>query len=95
MPKHCATASLQLIQRYGMPQQIPLEGSISYSKIAENLGGNVTQSLVERALQHAISFGLFRETPSREVAHNETSALLVTDPDLVSEALERATMYVN
>jgi len=65
---------------------VPLEGSISYAKIAEALSGKVTQALVERVLQHAMSFGLFRETSAREVAHNETSGLLVTDPDLVGNA---------
>jgi 6-hydroxytryprostatin B O-methyltransferase len=44
----------------------------------------VTPALVERVVQHAISFGLFQEDAEANIGHNAVSSLLVTDPDLES-----------
>lgn len=82
--QHCATASLQVIQHYRIQDFVPLNGSTTYKKIAASIGRNVTEAIVERVLQHAISFGLFEENSDGNVCHNATSALLVTDPDLES-----------
>lgn len=38
--------------------------------------------MLERVLQHAISFGLFAEDTNGNVMHNSVSSLLVTEPDL-------------
>lgn len=80
--QHCASASLQVIQHYGIPHQIPSDGTTTYAKIAENIGKGVQPSLVERVVRHSITFGLFQENVEGEVGHNATSALLVNDPYL-------------
>lgn len=84
LQQHCATASLQVIQYYRVQEHIPLNGSTTYAKIAESVGKGVPASLIERVVQHAISFGLFQEDASGNVAHTAASSLLVTDPDLES-----------
>jgi 6-hydroxytryprostatin B O-methyltransferase len=82
--QHCATASLQVIQYYRIQDFVPLQGSTTYKKIATSIGKNITEAIIERVVQHAISFGLFEEDSEGNVRHNATSALLVTDPDLES-----------
>ena len=81
-PQHCASASLQLILRYNIHHRIPLDTATTYAKIADDVGTNLSPALVERVLQHAISFGLFTQPSSGQVAHNSVSALLITDADL-------------
>ena len=81
---HCASASMQLVFKHKFASHIPLHGTTTYAKIAEAVGNNVTPALVERTIQHTASFGLFEALPGGYVAHNATSALLVTDPDLES-----------
>ncbi|KAF4548436.1 O-methyltransferase domain-containing protein 10 [Elsinoe fawcettii] len=81
---HCAPATLQAINTFKLAHYVPLAGSISYDKIAEQVGKNVTGTWVERILKHAMSFGLFAPGPENSVSHNATSSLLVTDPDLES-----------
>ena len=73
---------MQLILRYSIHRRIPLDAATTYAKIAEEVGLNLSPALVERALQHAMSFGLFTQPSSGQVAHNRVSALLVTDADL-------------
>ena len=80
--KHCASASLQVILRYGIHHSIPLTGATTYAQITEAVGHGVSQAFVERIVQHAMSFGLFYNAPCGHIAHNATSALLVTDTDL-------------
>lgn len=80
--QHCASASLQIIQNYGIPHHIPLCGSTTYANIAENIGKDVQASLVERVVRHAMTYGLFCENDKGDVEHNATSALLVNDPNL-------------
>jgi 6-hydroxytryprostatin B O-methyltransferase len=82
--QHCATASLQVIQHYRIQDFVPLSGFTTYKEIATSIGKNITEAIVERVVQHAISFGLFEEDSGGNVCHNATSALLVTDPDLES-----------
>lgn len=85
--QHCATATLQLIMRYRLHHAVPLQGSISFDEIADAIVASekkskVPASLVERLLQHAMSFGLFTPAANGRIAHNDASRLLVTDPDL-------------
>ncbi|TDZ26703.1 O-methyltransferase aurJ [Colletotrichum orbiculare MAFF 240422] len=81
--EHCATASLQVILKYKLAGHVPLEGATTYEAIARAVGRpEVQPALVARILEHAASYGLFRVRPGGLVAHNATSALLVTDPDL-------------
>lgn len=80
---HCASATLQIALKHKFASHIPLEGTTTYDAIAAAVGKpEVTPALVERILQHASSFGLFKALPGGHVGHNSTSALLVTDPDL-------------
>lgn len=80
---HCTSATLQVALKHKFASHIPLEGTTTYEAIAAAVGkSDVTPALVERILQHASSFGLFRALPGGHVGHNSTSALLVTDPDL-------------
>ncbi|PIA90440.1 6-hydroxytryprostatin B O-methyltransferase [Cercospora beticola] len=80
--QHCASASLQVIQHYEIAHHIPLQGTTTYAKVAESVGKGIESSLVQRVVQHAITYGLFQENAAGEVGHNNTSALLVKDPDL-------------
>ncbi|KAL6705699.1 hypothetical protein ACN47E_006488 [Coniothyrium glycines] len=85
--QHCATATLQLIMSYRIHHAVPLQGSASYAAVAEALpasgkSGKLPISLVERLLQHAMSFGLFAPAANGNVAHSDASRLLVNDPDL-------------
>lgn len=81
--EHCASATLQVALNYKFANHIPLEGTTSYTAIADSVGkAAVTPALVERIIQHASSFGLFQAFPGGLVGHNAMSALLVTDPDL-------------
>ncbi|KAF4418412.1 O-methyltransferase [Fusarium austroafricanum] len=81
--EHCASASLQIALKYKWANLIPLEGATTYAAIAEAVGKpEVKPALVERIIQHLASFGLFEVRLGGNVAHNATSALLVTDPDL-------------
>jgi hypothetical protein len=73
---------LQIILKYKFASHVPSRGVTSYAKIAEEVGQNVNTALVERTMQHAVSFGLFQDIPGGYVAHNDVSSLLVTDPDL-------------
>ncbi|KZL87900.1 o-methyltransferase [Colletotrichum incanum] len=80
---HCATASLQIALRYKLASHIPLEGSTTYAAVSKAVGKpEVTPALVERILQHILSYGLFKAQPGGRVAHNSMSSLLVIDPDL-------------
>lgn len=80
---HCASATLQVGLKHKFASHIPLEGATTYDAIAAAVGKpEVTPALVERILQHASSFGLFKALPAGHVGHNSTSELLVTDPDL-------------
>ncbi|TKX25778.1 O-methyltransferase-like protein 8 [Elsinoe australis] len=81
---HCAPATLQAINSFKLAHYVPLAGAITYDKIAEQVGKNVTATWVERILKHAMSFGLFAPAEGNAVSHNATSSLLVTDPDLES-----------
>lgn len=67
-----------------MQDFVPLDGSTTYTEIAKAIGKGVPSSLIERVVQHAISFGLFQEDQQGNVSHNAVSSLLVTDPDLES-----------
>jgi 6-hydroxytryprostatin B O-methyltransferase len=85
--QHCATATLQLIMKYRIHHAVPMQGSRTYAEVAEAIATpgepcKVPPTLVERLLQHAMSFGLFTPASSGQVAHNDASLLLVTDPDL-------------
>ncbi|KAK2058400.1 O-methyltransferase [Colletotrichum caudatum] len=81
--EHCATASLQLILKYKLANHVPLRGTTTYAAISRAVGRSEIQTaLVARILEHATSYGLFDIRPGGLVAHNPTSALLVTDPDL-------------
>lgn len=85
--QHCATATLQLIMKYRLHHAVPKQGSRSYTEVAEALitpgeAPKVPPTLIERLLQHAMSFGLFSPAGSGRVAHNNASKLLITDPDL-------------
>lgn len=80
---HCASATLQVALKHKFASHIPLEGTTTYDAIAAAVSKlEVTPALVERILQHASSFGLFKALPGGYVGHNSASALLVTDPDL-------------
>lgn len=82
--QHCATATLQLILRFRIHHAVPLQGATTYAQVAETLAvpEKVPPTLVERLLQHAISFGVFAPATDNQIAHNAASSLLVTDPDL-------------
>ncbi|KAH8730332.1 S-adenosyl-L-methionine-dependent methyltransferase [Phaeosphaeriaceae sp. PMI808] len=86
--QHCATATLQLIMKYRIHHAVPLQGSVTYAGVADTIAtpskqpSKVPASLVERLLQHAMSFGLFAPAANGQVTHNDASRLLVTDPDL-------------
>lgn len=87
--EHCATTSLQVALKYKFAAHIPLHGTTTYAKIAQDVGQGVSTALVERIVQHCASFGLFDAIPGGYVGHNDVSALLVTDPDI------EAWMYLN
>ncbi|KAH7094397.1 S-adenosyl-L-methionine-dependent methyltransferase [Paraphoma chrysanthemicola] len=85
--QHCATATLQLIVKYRLHHAVPLQGSVTYADVADAVAASgkssgVPTTLVERLLQHAMSFGLFTPASHGQVAHNDASRLLATDPDL-------------
>ncbi|KAI6289955.1 O-methyltransferase ctb2 [Pyricularia oryzae] len=83
--EHCASASLQIILKYGLAKHVPLEGTTKFKAIADAVGKPEMQpALVGRIMQHASSYGLFTAMPGGLVAHNPASAMLVTDPDLES-----------
>ena len=82
LSQHCASATLQVVLRYKIAHHVPLSGSTTYPAISDAVGNCLTQALLERVIQHAMSFGLFAQTASGEVAHTSVSALLVNDPDL-------------
>ncbi|PSN62387.1 S-adenosyl-L-methionine-dependent methyltransferase [Corynespora cassiicola Philippines] len=82
--QHCATATLQLVLRYRLHHAVPLDSASTFTNVADAVGlpDKVPVSLVERLLQHSMSFGVFAPAPDGKVAHNAASALLVNDPDL-------------
>ncbi|KAF2795489.1 O-methyltransferase [Melanomma pulvis-pyrius CBS 109.77] len=82
--QHCATATLQLVLRFRLHHAVPLHGATTFARVADAVAApdKVPPALVQRLLQHAMSFGVFAPAPRGQVAHNAASSLLVTDANL-------------
>ncbi|KAL6716938.1 hypothetical protein ACLMJK_004850 [Lecanora helva] len=71
--------SLRMIYEFKIPQAVPLEGSIAYSKIASMCG--LPEHYLRRYMRHAMGNHLFAEVSPTVVRHTASSRKMATDPD--------------
>jgi len=66
-----------VIYHFKVANAVPKDGSASYAEIA--CATDLPEPLVFRFVRHAMSNGIFDETPEGKVRHTPTSELLATD----------------
>ncbi|KIV81899.1 hypothetical protein PV11_04048 [Exophiala sideris] len=67
--------AFRYISRFSVAKAVPIHGSITYEDLATTL--KVDKSQLKRVLRYAMTKRIFFQTQSGEVAHTETSLLLV------------------
>ncbi|KAL2802260.1 O-methyltransferase-domain-containing protein [Aspergillus granulosus] len=80
MNDHTLAASLHVISHFDIAQAVPLEGSVSFSDLAEKVG--LSKLNVARFVRRTAIDRIFVEVEPGFVAHTATSALLATDPQM-------------
>lgn len=80
-PAHKFTdiTTLRAIYHYKIPHAVPLTGSATYDKIAEQV--SLPSSLVSRFLRHAMASQIFTESQPGHVSHTAISHALATDAE--------------
>lgn len=88
-------AALNILNYFDFWSAVPLNGSASYTTIAEHT--KLPQEVVQRILDHAMTLRIFAETeprnPSSQIRHTSRSAALAKNPGLralVSTVLDDA-----
>ena len=71
--------SLRFVYHYNIPKYIPLDGEISFAKVAQAAG--VNEVLLRRHLQHAMTNRFFAETRPGFVRHTASSRILREDAE--------------
>ncbi|KAF3481935.1 O-methyltransferase [Arthroderma uncinatum] len=64
--------------KLGVPQRIPLGGSVSLSSLAEH--AQVEEGLFTRLVRYSISSGFLSEKTPGQISHNSASSVCVRDP---------------
>ncbi|KAL8685309.1 MAG: hypothetical protein Q9224_005867 [Gallowayella concinna] len=82
------TTNLAVLLRFGLPQLVPLNGSISTHDLAT--AANLPLDIVNRTLRYAISNGIFEEPSLGTFKHNAISALLAKNEFLRDIAITGA-----
>ncbi|KAI1082601.1 putative O-methyltransferase [Whalleya microplaca] len=85
------TANLDLITRLKLPQQVPLEGSISIQKLADTT--RVPINILARTLRYAIANGIFVEEEPDVIRHSAASAALLKNQNL-SDIVHFGTQFM-
>ncbi|EMR71355.1 putative hydroxyindole o- protein [Eutypa lata UCREL1] len=76
---HVNLVNLHAIYRFKLPSVVPVEGSISYAELAENV--EVSEDVVRRIARYAITKHIFREVDGGDrLAHSATSKMLAESP---------------
>ncbi|GAW17484.1 hypothetical protein ANO14919_069410 [Xylariales sp. No.14919] len=73
-------ACLNVLNHFNFWEAVPLEGSASYSEIAERV--SLPLDAVTRLIQHGTTLRLFEEVSSSRVKHTSRSAALARQPGL-------------
>ncbi|KAF1814913.1 S-adenosyl-L-methionine-dependent methyltransferase [Eremomyces bilateralis CBS 781.70] len=72
--------SLQAVYRYRIPQNVPVDQSISFTDLSKKVG--VEESKLVRLLRHAMTYHMFYEPKKGSIAHTVDSRALLDDPTL-------------
>lgn len=72
--------SLQILNSYGIPNLVPLEGSIALAELQSKTG--LDRINLARALRHAMTNKIFQEPASGFIAHTAASKMLAQDASL-------------
>ncbi|KAI0969457.1 sterigmatocystin 8-O-methyltransferase [Xylaria arbuscula] len=73
-------ACLNVLNHFNFWAAVPLEGSASYSEIAERV--SLPLDVITRVIQHATTLRLFEETVSSQIKHTSRSAALARQSGL-------------
>lgn len=76
------TSVLQVIYRFKLAQNVPLEGGATYAEVAEKSG--LTEHRVSSVLRQAAMNHMFYEDSPNHVVHTAISAVLVKDPEMMN-----------
>lgn len=75
--------SLEAVYRWNIPKHVPIDGVISFSDLARNVGLGETN--LRRIVRYAIVYHrIFREPRLGYIAHSAASRLLADDKSLSS-----------
>ncbi|KAG5754346.1 hypothetical protein H9Q69_011785 [Fusarium xylarioides] len=74
------TLSLQILTSYGIPNLVPLEGSIALAELQSKTG--LDRINLARALRHAMTNKIFQESTPGFIAHTAASKMLAQDASL-------------
>ncbi|KAJ5703311.1 hypothetical protein N7493_011700 [Penicillium malachiteum] len=74
------TANLELLIRFEIAQNVPLDSSIEISTLSTKV--NLPEDDLKRALRFAISNGIFQEPTPNNISHSDLSTALATDTHL-------------
>ena len=72
--------TLSFLTRYEVPQEVPIQGDVSFAALAQNCG--VPLAFVKRMLRYAMTNFVFAEKREGFVSHTAMSMLLKEHPFL-------------
>ncbi|KAL4944981.1 hypothetical protein BDV06DRAFT_232162 [Aspergillus oleicola] len=79
-----AASAIRVVLKYGIAKAVPLEGSISYSKLGAQCG--LDTSTVQRILGVLMVYHIFQQPDMGHVSHTRLSHAMVTDEGLAATA---------
>jgi len=80
-PQFTDVLSLRAVYEYDLPSKVPLNGTISFAKLAEASG--LSETLCRRFLVHAMENGIFTHE-NGEVRHSAASRMMALEDGLMS-----------